>query len=189
MRLVVRVVALGAAVLLAACSSSPAASPQPASSAAESSAPASAMESSAPAASEAPSAVGSSATSSNAAAGMAAASGDFARISQQLAATQAQIMAKLGTATSPGAMSDVYKEWGTALRSAIAEYRKIDWPATISGDMNKLLDDEDSLAAIIEKIGTDPTGIADNQAQMSQLSSEMATLSKKIAGELGAPLP
>jgi hypothetical protein len=182
---------IAAAVLFAACSSSSATTAPVASEAASQ-----AASQPAESASAAPSAAPSEAASASAAAESPAASVDisafgskYAEIQSKLQAATAAIMAKLATAKSPADIGAVYKEWSAAVKSAIAEYKAVDWPSVAKDDILQALDKEDQLVGLLGDIGSDPAAMAANQSKIQQLTTELQALGKKIAADLGQPVP
>jgi hypothetical protein len=185
MRRLSSIAVLVAAVSFAACSSSATSAPAaggatmaPAATTAPESA-SSAPVASAPASAAAESAVPSIDTS--------AFGSKYSQISQELQAATAAIMSKLTSATSPADIAAVYKELAAAMKKAIAEYRAVDWPAAIKGDILQALNDEEELVGIYEKVVTDPTAMVANQARLTQLTNDLEALGKKIAAYFGQP--
>lgn len=187
MRRLSSIAVVAAAVLFAACSSGSATV-----------APSDAGAASQPAASqpaESPSAAApSEAASASAAAESAAPSLDvsafaskYGEISNKLQAATAAFSAKV--AADPTQMLSAYKDLTAAYKEAIAELKTVDWPSAVKGDMLQVLNDEEELVGMLDKVASDPTAMVTNQGRITELTTEIETLGKKIAAYFGQPVP
>ena len=113
---------------------------------------------------------------------------EYAKIQSDLQAEMAKITASLGTATTPEQLKAIFKQYADVMRKSIAASRAVSWPPAISGDMDKLLADEEELVNLWEQMMNDPTATA-NQDRMTALESEMAALAQKIAAYFGVSVP
>ncbi len=186
MRRLSSIAVVAAAVLFAACSSS-SATTAPATSGASQPASSAPAESASTAPSEMASASASTAVESAAPSVDVSAFGSkYAEISTKLEAAVKAFSAKI--AADPTQMLSAYKDLTAAYKEAITELKAVDWPAGVKSDMLQVLNDEDELVGILDKAALDPAALATSQSRMTELTTEIQTLGKKIAAYFGQPV-